>query len=134
MAELTLSSSIEDYLEAILALSEDGDANSARVTDLAARLGVTKASASEAAGLLKSNGYVMQEKYGRITLTAEGRDRAVAVRRRHQVLRTFLVGVLGVSTDTAEKEACLMEHAVGSETMERLVAFLERTLTRAPER
>lgn len=122
----TLTSSIEDYLEAILALSENGGA--VRVTDLAAKLGVAKASASEAVRTLKASGLASQERYGRVTLTSKGSVEARKVHRRHQVLRTFLERVLGVSPDTAEQEACLMEHSIGPETMQRLVAFLERTL------
>lgn len=121
-----LTSSIEDYLEAILALSEEDKA--VRVTDLANRLGVSKASVSEAVGVLKDGGLADQERYGRITLTPQGLAEAKKILRRHQVLRMFLERVLGVSPETAEKEACLMEHAVGPETMQRLVAFLERTL------
>ena len=122
----TLTSSIEDYLEAILALSEDEDA--VRVTDLAAKLGVAKASASEAVRTLKSSGLADQERYGKITLTSQGLAEAKKIHRRHQVLRTFLESVLGVDHETAEEEACLMEHAIGPETMQKLVAFLERTL------
>ena len=122
----TLTSSIEDYLEAILALSEDEDA--VRVTDLAVKLGVAKASASEAVRTLKSSGLADQERYGKITLTSQGLVEAKKIHRRHQVLRTFLESVLGVDHETAEEEACLMEHAIGPETMQKLVAFLERTL------
>jgi DtxR family Mn-dependent transcriptional regulator len=121
-----LTSSIEDYLEAILELCEDQVA--VRVTDLAAKLGVAKASVSEAIQVLKQHGLADQERYGRITLTPEGLAQAKKVLRRHQVLRAFLESVLGVNPETAEKEACLMEHAVGPETMQRLIAFLERTL------
>lgn len=121
-----LTSSIEDYLEAILELCEDQVA--VRVTDLAAKLGVAKASVSEAIQVLKQHGLADQERYGRITLTPEGLAQAKKILRRHQVLRAFLESVLGVNPETAEKEACLMEHAVGPETMQRLIAFLERTL------
>jgi DtxR family Mn-dependent transcriptional regulator len=121
-----LTSSIEDYLEAILELCEDQVA--VRVTDLAAKLGVSKASVSEAIQVLKHNGLADQERYGRISLTSEGLTQAKKVLRRHQVLRAFLESVLGVNPEIAEKEACLMEHAVGPETMQRLIAFLERTL------
>ncbi len=121
-----LTSSIEDYLEAIFRVSEDKGA--ARVTDVAARLGVSKASVTEAVRALKQNGLAEQERYGKITLTAQGLTQAKKVHRRHQILRAFLEGVLGVSPEVAEEEACLMEHAIGAETMQRLVAFLERTL------
>lgn len=121
-----LSSSIEDYLEAILTLSLAGEA--VRVTDIADKLGVAKASVSQAVNVLKEKGLVSQERYGRVSLTEHGIREATRVRRRHRVLRFFLRDVLGVGDDVAEKDACLMEHAVSPETMERLLEFLERTV------
>ncbi|MEX0974045.1 MAG: metal-dependent transcriptional regulator [Bacillota bacterium] len=121
-----LSSSIEDYLEVLLALADPNGA--VRVTDVASRLGVAKSSVSEAMSLLKERGFVTQEKYGRIFLTEIGTEEARAVRRRHVILLTFLRDVLGVDPEKAEQDACQMEHAVGTESMQRMVAFLEKTL------
>lgn len=121
-----LSASIEDYLETILDLTEIGEA--VRVTDVAARLGIAKPSVSEAVSLLKDRGLVTQERYGRIYLTQAGLLEARRVRRRHLVLRTFLRDVLGVDGKQSEIDACQMEHVVSAETMERMVAFLERSL------
>jgi DtxR family Mn-dependent transcriptional regulator len=73
-------------------------------------------------------GLVTQERYGKVFLTPSGREHAVRVKRRHRVLRAFLIQILGVSPDTADKDACLMEHVISSETMEKLVLFLEKTL------
>ena len=119
-----MSSSIEDYLEAILTLTENGQ--SVRVTDVARRLGVAKSSVTEAVGLLRSRGLVTQEKYGRIFLTQEGLVESARVRRRHIVLRTFLRDVLGVKQDQAEIDACQIEHVVSAETMNKMVTFLEQ--------
>lgn len=121
-----LSSSIEDYLEAILLLSEKDDA--VRVTDIAEKLDIAKPSVTAAVNTLKEKGLVVQERYGKVFLTPEGRAYALKVKRRHKALRNFLVHVLGVSEQTAEKDACLMEHAISSETMEKLVDFLENSL------
>lgn len=121
---LMLSASVEDYLEAILTLTENGQ--SVRVTDVARRLGVAKSSVTEAVGLLRSRGFVTQERYGRIFLTQEGLVESARVRRRHIVLRTFLRDVLGVEQDQAEIDACQIEHVVSVETMNKMVAFLEQ--------
>lgn len=123
-----LSSSIEDYLEAILALSEDDAA--VRVTDIAGRLNIAKSSVAAAISILKEKGFVRQRRYGKVYLTDEGIARAQEVKRKHRLLRTFLTDVLGVAEEIAEKDACLMEHVVSSETMERLIAFLEKTVSR----
>lgn len=122
-----LTSSIEDYLEAILALSFENKA--VRVTDIAERLGVAKASVTQAVNVLKEKGLVTQERYGRVYLTDDGIREAGRVRKRHRVLRFFLRDVLGVNENTAERDACLMEHAVSPETMERLIKFLEKNVS-----
>ena len=127
--DFELSSSIEDYLEAILALSEiDPQDQSVRVTDIAERLQIAKPSVTAALNVLKEKGLVTQERYGKVFLTPEGRKRALMVQRRHRVLRKFLVDVLGVGEKVAENDACLMEHAVSPETMEKLIEFLENTV------
>jgi len=120
-----LSSSREDYLEAILALTEDSGA--VRVTDVAQRLGIAKPSVTEVVAALRDRGLVTQQRYGRILLTPEGLLEARRVRRRHLVLRTFLRDVLGVPGEQSETDACQIEHVVSAETMERMVAFLERS-------
>jgi len=132
--DFELSSSIEDYLEAILALSEiDPQDQSVRVTDIAERLQIAKPSVTAALNVLKEKGLVTQERYGKVFLTPEGRKRALVVQRRHRVLRKFLVDVLGVGEKVAENDACLMEHAVSPETMEKLIEFLENTVPEKEE-
>ena len=132
--DFELSSSIEDYLEAILALSEiDPQDQSVRVTDIAERLQIAKPSVTAALNVLKEKGLVTQERYGKVFLTPEGRKRALVVQRRHRVLRKFLVDGLGVGEKVAENDACLMEHAVSPETMEKLIEFLENTVPEKEE-
>jgi len=121
-----LTASAEDYLETILELTEAGTA--ARVTDIAQKMGIAKPSVTEAVATLKERGLVSQERYGQISLTAQGLLEAKRVRRRHLVLRTFLRDVLGVDEAQAEADACQIEHVVSAETMEKMVAFLERDL------
>jgi len=118
-----VSPAMENYLEAILELGDEGDP--ARVTDIASRMGIAKASVAQALAGLRASGLVRQEPYGRVFLTAAGREHALRVDRSHRVLRTFLVDVLGVPPGTADAEACRLEHSITADTLERLVAFLE---------
>ncbi|MBO8128362.1 MAG: metal-dependent transcriptional regulator [Peptococcaceae bacterium] len=118
-----LSPALEDYLETILELSEQEKV--VRVTDIAARLNIAKASVAQALSNLKKLKLITQDRYGPVWLTAKGRAYAAGVRRRHETLVYFLVNVLGVDPAIAEKDACEMEHVVSSQTMDRLVAFLE---------
>ncbi|RJQ08825.1 MAG: metal-dependent transcriptional regulator [Bacillota bacterium] len=119
-----LTSSMEDYLEAILVLGENGEP--VRITDIARRLGIAKASVSQAVSVLKTSGLVEQEPYGRVSLTSLGRDSARKVTRRHTIVRRLLVEVLGVPAHIADDDACRLEHSISPETLSRLVAFLEK--------
>ncbi len=119
------SASSQDYLEAILALSPQAHVG-VRSVDIAEALGVSRASVSRAMGVLRETGYIRHERYGRITLTESGRAVAQAVMGRHQVLKRFLINVLGIDEATAEADACRMEHVVSAATMESLIAHLER--------
>ena len=76
---------------------------------------------------------VEQSRYGRVTLTDEGRRYAALVWRAHRALRTFLESDLGVEPQTADAEACLMEHVLSADTMERLIGYLERQGIAIPE-
>jgi len=112
----------EDYLEAVLALSQEHE--KVRTTDVALRLGVSKPSVNRAMKVLASEGYVNQETYGDIHLTEKGRLKASQVYFRHKILTSFLKDVLGVDAVIAEQDACLIEHDISSETMEKLASFL----------
>ncbi len=112
----------EDYLEAVLALSELNE--KVRTTDVALRLGVSKPSVNRAMKVLASDGYVQQETYGDIHLTEKGRLKASQVFFRHKTLTSFFIEVLGVDPVIAEQDACLIEHDISSETMEKLASYL----------
>ena len=58
-------------------------------------------------------------------LTEAGHAHASAVRRRHDLLYTYLTRTLGVSPENAEQDACRMEHVVSEELIERIAALLE---------
>lgn len=122
MAEI--SSSMEDYLEAILLLEKEN--KKVRVTDIAERLHLSKPSVNRAVTNLKACGYINHESYGGITLTPCGKKAAAQVFHRHNLFKTFLTDVLGVDEETAEKDACRMEHTVSCQTIEKLGAFLSK--------
>ncbi len=118
----------EDYLEAVLQLSEEHE--KVRTTDVANRLGVSKPSVSRAMKILAADGYIEQETYGDIRLTEKGRLKAAQVYFRHKTITSFLIDVLGVDPVTAEEDACLIEHDISAVTMEKLASFLQAYLTK----
>lgn len=113
-------------MEAVLTLEEEH--GRVRTTDVANRLGVSKPSVSRAMKILAANGYVEQESYGSIHLTEKGRLKAAQVYFRHKTLTSFFTEVLGVDPTVAEEDACLIEHDISSETMEKLASFLQEYL------
>ncbi len=121
--EKQLSASLEDYLEAILNLA--GDSQGARSKDIAEALGVARPSVTGALKVLRERGLANYQPYGCITLTASGRTVAEEVARKHSVLTSFFVSVLGVEEDVAQKAACKAEHALGPEIIGRLLSFIE---------
>ncbi len=117
-----VTTSSEDYLEAILLLSKLDSC--VRSVDVARSKQVSRASVNKALGVLKEKGLIRQEKYGTVSLTKEGEKVADSVMQRHITLKSFLIDVLGVEPETAERDACLMEHAISGETMDKLEDFM----------
>lgn len=124
----SLSMASEDYLESIYRLMSEQDAfeTGIRSVDVAEQLEVSKASVNKALSTLKEHGMVEQSRYGRVLLTPEGRTYAKDVWMRHRTLRIFLIKELGVDPETADEEACLMEHDLSEGTMCRWIEYLER--------
>ena len=115
----------EDYLEAILQLEKAQERSGVRITDIAKKLEVTKPSVIRAMKQLHAEGYIEQEAYGDIYLTEKGRMKASQVYHRHSVLTRFFRDVLSVDPVQAEKDACLIEHYISPESMEKLASFVE---------
>ena len=116
----TVTSAIEDYAKAIYAL--EGRAETAVTTNaLAARLGVTPASASGMVKRLGELGLVEHRPYRGVSLTEAGRRVALEVIRHHRLLELYLVETLGVPWDRVHDEAEVLEHVL-SEELEELIA------------
>lgn len=128
---VSLSASLEDYLEAIYQICADRG-GVARMRDIAKRLKVSTPSANAAVTRLGQSGLVSHERYEYVELTEQGTEYAERIVRRHRMLKRFLSKVLGVSPRVAERDACLLEHGVSPETTERLVDFMEGLGTAGP--
>jgi DtxR family Mn-dependent transcriptional regulator len=122
-AAAKLSSSLEDYLEAIYHLERLH--KSARAMDIARRLDVRGASVTAALQALSRRKLVNYQPYQFITLTPEGRRLAMGIVRRHQTLHSFFVDVLDVEEEVAQRAACRMEHALPQPILARLRGFVD---------
>ncbi|NHK30615.1 MAG: transcriptional regulator MntR [Asgard group archaeon] len=114
---------MEDYLEAILVLSEEKGFT--RITELAEKLGKEKGTVSEMVKTkLKKLKLVDFEIYGTISLTKKGKSIAQMVKDKHDMLKSFLI-LIGVDEHNAEHDCCIMEHDLTKNTTDQLNYFTE---------
>ena len=119
-----MTQSLEDYLEAVyMLIAED---HPAQVRDVARMLAVKMPSVVKALHELKKLGLVTQKPYANIELTTKGVRVAKHVLNRHTLIRDFLMK-LGVSRRNADKDACLMEHILSAETIDRIRIYTENS-------
>lgn len=120
---MKMQESAQDYLESILILSKKQE--SVRATDICSYFGYARATVSVFMKQLKQNGYIDIDDRNHITLTASGKEIAEEMYERHEFL-TELFKKLGVSEDTAEKDACRIEHYVSRETFTAIKKACEK--------
>lgn len=118
---MNLGESLEDYLETLLILEEEH--NKIRCVDVATHMNVSKPSVNKAMNVLKEKGYVLQESYGDIHFTSEGKKLAKQIYDRHKTITKFLHEVLGVDLLTADEEACHIEHIISENTFKKIANF-----------
>ncbi|HIH73971.1 MAG TPA: metal-dependent transcriptional regulator [Methanosarcina sp.] len=114
---------LEEYLETILYLVTK-NRSPAKTKQIAEELNVSSPSVTEMIKKLHSMGFVEYKPYQGVELTEKGTEEAVRIKRKHQVLETFLAEVLDFDRKEAHREACELEHAVSDSVLERLYDFL----------
>ena len=110
---MQIHQSAEDYLECILKLSKQRPV--VRSIDIANDMNYSKPSISVAMKNLRLNGYISVDESGFITLTDSGMEIASNIYDRHLILKKWLE-FLGIPPETAEQDACKIEHTLSKET------------------
>ena len=113
-----LSHAQEDYVKAIFHL--EGAKTQVGTSQLAERLAVSAASATEMLGKLAAMGLVSHDRYRGASLTAAGEAVALEIIRHHRLLEMYLAQKLGYAWDEVHEEAELLEHVI-SERMEHRI-------------
>jgi DtxR family Mn-dependent transcriptional regulator len=108
----------EMYLETILVLKQKMEF--VRSIDVVNEMGYSKPSVSRAVKLLKERGFITVGKGGALEFTPEGLEAAKAVYERHKVITRLFTDVLGVDPETAEEDACRIEHVISETSFEKL--------------
>lgn len=115
-----ITASMEDYVEMLYRCTMEGE-DYIRLNKLSAMLNVRNSSASKMMQKLGKLGLIDYEKYGIIRLTALGIKVGKYLLCRHNTIEKFL-RFLGSDSDILI-ETELIEHVVGSDTVENLNIF-----------
>ena len=118
-----LSTSLEDYLEAIFIISSKKKV--VRVKELAEFLKVTTPSVVDAVSKLEKKGLVSHEKYGYLSLTKDGVNLAKSIYSKHGYIYDFLNNFLGVDKINSQEDACGIEHHISNQTFEKLIKLMD---------
>ena len=114
---MALTSSMEDYLEAVLILHQKH--GSVRGVDIAVHLGVTKPSVSRAVKELSKFGHIIKNTDGTLSLTDSGLQIATQIYEKHQFFTRQLIEA-GVPKDIAAQDACRLEHVISEQSFQKL--------------
>ncbi len=118
-----MSTSTEEYLEALYNLTQSGEA--ASTSAISKRLDIAPASVTETLKKLSDDGYVNYLRYQGVTLTPKGFEIAEKMTRKHRLLERFLHDMLKIRNEKVHAEACEMEHALTDETERALCQALK---------
>ena len=119
---MALTSSMEDYLEAVFILQQK--CSSVRSVDIAVHLGVTKPSVSRAVKELSRSDHLVKNADGTLSLTETGLQLAEQIYEKHRFFTERLIAA-GVDPIIAEQDACSIEHAVSAESFQKLKKALD---------
>ena len=117
-----LHASGEDYLEAILVLQKQK--GMVRSVDMARHMGVSKPSMCHAVATLKNGGFLTMDDGFFLHLTNIGREVAEQIYEKHRFFTERLIAA-GVDPETAEADACRIEHVISEESFQPLKATAE---------
>lgn len=110
---MNIQESGQMYLETIYILSQKME--KVRAIDISRYMNFSKPSVSRALGLLKDEEFITVESDGAVSLTEKGKETACAIYEKHRLLTDIFIS-LGVGEDTAEQDACRIEHVLSDET------------------
>ena len=107
----------EDYLEAVLILQKKK--GTVRSVDVARYLEVSKPSVSHAVTTLRDGGFLTMDEDCFLHLTDIGREVAEQIYEKHRFFTERLIAA-GVAPETAERDACRIEHVISDESFQCL--------------
>ena len=122
-SELKSSKSMQDYLRAIAALTNNGDLVS--TSEISRYLGIAPASVTEMLKKMSEKGFLSYSAYHGTMLTLKGQAEAQKITRKHHFLERFLSDALHIEKSKVHNQACEMEHSLSDEAEESLCRLLK---------
>ncbi|WBQ02088.1 metal-dependent transcriptional regulator [Kribbella sp. CA-293567] len=119
--EISHTEAVEDCLRTIFKLA--GRKVPVTTSGLAEQLRVAPPTVSAMLKRLEA-GELLTRSAHEIRLTGHGERHARGVTRRHRLVETFLVEVLGLNWDEVHEEADILEHALSERLEDRIDAYL----------
>ncbi len=120
-----LSYTEENYLKGLFKLTEElGAKEEAGTNEIANHLGVKPATVNDMLKKLKDKKLIHYERYGKSSLTKEGKKRAIEIVRKHRLWETFLHEKLAFNWDEVHEVAEQLEHIQSKKLIDKLDQFL----------
>ena len=88
-------------------------------------MGVARPSVTGALRQLAQKGLINYEPYGLVSLTKAGQAKAAGVAKKHDIIKSFFIEMLGVDAESATDAACRAEHTLGKPIVGKLMSFVE---------
>ncbi|MFC7338841.1 metal-dependent transcriptional regulator [Haloferula chungangensis] len=121
------SSTVENYLKAILRLSDGGASEElVPIGKIATALSLTPGTVTTMMKHLAKGGYLEYWPRKGVILTPSGVGAAVQVLRRHRLIELFLVEVMHLDWAHVHEEAEVLEHVLSDRLVERIDEMLGR--------
>ncbi len=112
----------DEYLEMMYEFFEQDENASVRTGDLAERLGVSPASATEMVQRLANKGYIDYQRYKGAKLTGKGLEHGRMMKRRHRLAEVLLNRI--PFDGNMHETACRLEHAIDDDLEVALTVLL----------
>ena len=121
-----ISKSLEEYVKAMYVLNRQN--GEIRVTDIANKMNISKASVNKAVKNLKEEGMLEYETYGEITLTKSGEELAQKLLEASDIGVLFFRDVLGLPEEEAIKNAESFKSSISDEAFNKLARYVHKEL------
>lgn len=118
-----MSVAIENFVKAIYN-NEKQDITNTKPGNIASKLGISNAAATDMAKKLDAKGLLNYQKYKALKLTKEGEKIALNVIRKHRLWESLLFQMFDMSLHEIHREAELLEHQTSDFLTEKISEYL----------